>query len=73
MPLTHVLKARNGMYALVDQASGEVVAATITGPPGTVEFGRMSTGEMEVNLRKAGMEMAIEVLAHNRRNRSAEG
>merc|ERR1711988_1375737 len=29
----------------------------------------MSTGEMEQNLRKAGMEMAIEVLAHNRRNR----
>jgi len=61
--------ARNGLYALVDQASGQVVAATVTGPPGTVEFGRMSTGEMEVNLRKAGMEMAIEVLAHNRRNR----
>ena len=59
---------RNGFYALVDQASGQVVAATITGPPGTIAFGRMSTGEMEYNLRKAGMAMAIEVLVYCRRN-----
>jgi len=62
--------ARNGTYALVDQASRKVVAATVTGPPNTIEFGRMSTGEMEQNLRKAGMEMAIEVLAHNQRNKA---
>merc|ERR1711959_34657 len=61
--------ARNGLYALVDKPSGDVVSAAVTGPPGTVEFARMSTAEMEINLRKAGMEMAIEVLAHNRRNR----
>lgn len=61
--------ARNGTYALVDQASGQVVAATVTGPPGTVEFGRMSTGEMEQHLRKAGMEMAIEVLTRYPRNK----
>lgn len=59
---------RNGAYALVDQASGKVVAATVTGPPGTVEFGRMSTGEMEQHIRKAGMEMAIEVLTRYPRN-----
>ena len=62
--------ARNGCYALVDQASGAVVAATVTQPPGTVEFARMSTGEMEQNLRKAGMNMAIEVLVHNQRNKA---
>ena len=61
--------ARNSMYALVDERSRQVVGATITCPPGAIDFGRMSTGEMEQNLRKAGMEMAIEVLAHNRRNR----
>jgi len=60
--------ARKGTYALVDQASGQVVAATVTGPPGTVEFGRMSTGEMEQHIRKAGMEMAIEVLTRYPRN-----
>jgi len=62
--------ARNGTYALVDQASRQVVAATVVGPPGTVEFGRMSTGEMEQNLRKAGMNMAIEFLVHNQRNKA---
>jgi len=60
--------ARNGAYALIDQASGQVVAATVTGPPGTVPFGRMSTGEMEQHLRKAGMEFAIEVLTRYPRN-----
>ena len=62
--------ARNGTYALVHTASNQVVAATVTGPPGTVEFGRMSTGEMEQNLRRAGMELAIEVLVQNQRNKA---
>jgi len=47
-----------------------VVAATVTQPPGTVEFARMSSGEMEQNLRKAGMAMAIEILVHNQRNKA---
>jgi len=62
--------ARNGTYALVDQASRQVKAAAVTGPPGTVEFGRMSTGEMEQNLRRAGMNLAIEILVKNQRNKA---
>eukprot|EP00662_Eupelagonemidae_sp_cell21_P013608 gene13608-25481_t len=44
--------------------------AAVTGPPGTVEFGRMSSGEMEQNLRRAGMEMAIEILVQNPRQKA---
>jgi len=47
-----------------------VKAAAVTGPPGTVEFGRMSTGEMEQNLRRAGMNLAIEILVKNQRNKA---
>jgi GNAT superfamily N-acetyltransferase len=57
--------ARNGLYALVDSASpGRVLAAAVTGPPGTIPYGRMSGGEMGDWCQKAGMEMAIAVLAN---------
>merc|ERR1712167_425350 len=46
------------------------MAAAVTGPPGTVEFGRMSTAEMEQNLRRAGMNLAIEILVQNQRNKA---
>jgi len=56
--------ARNGLYALVDAADPrKVLAAAVTGPPGTIPYGRMSGGEMGDWCQKAGMEMAIEVLA----------
>ena len=62
--------ARNGLYALVDSAAPrQVLAASITGPPAAIPYGSMSGGEMGDNCRQAGMEMAIEVLAHNMRNR----
>jgi len=62
--------ARNGLYALVHAAApGRVIAAAVTGPPGAIPFGRMSGGEMGDWCQKAGMEMAIEVLANNMRNR----
>ena len=57
--------ARNGLYALVDAANPtRVLAAAVTGPPGTIPYGRMSGGEMGDWCQKAGMEMAIEVLAN---------
>lgn len=56
--------ARNGLYALVDAADPrQVLAAAVTGPPGAIPYGRMSGGEMGDWCQKAGMEMAIEVLA----------
>ena len=62
--------ARNGLYAVVDAADPRrVLAAAVTGPPGTIPYGRMSGGEMGDWCQKAGMEMAIEVLANNMRNR----
>ena len=62
--------ARNGLYALVSADDPRVVlAAAVTGPPGTIPYGRMSGGEMGDWCQQAGMEMAIEVLAHNMRNR----
>ena len=62
--------ARNGLYALVDAAEPrKVLAAAVTGPPSTIPYGSMSGGEMGDWCQKAGMEMAIEVLAHNMRNR----
>jgi GNAT superfamily N-acetyltransferase len=62
--------ARGGLYALVDVSSpGRILAAAVTGPPGTIPYGRMSGGEMGDWCQKAGMEMAIEVLANNMRNR----
>ena len=62
--------ARNGLYALVDTTNArQVLAAAVTGPPGTIPYGRMSGGEMGDWCQKAGMEMAIEVLANNMRNR----
>lgn len=61
--------ARNGLYALVDADDPRrVLAAAVTGPPGTIPYGRMSGGEMGDWCHKAGMEMAIEVLANNKRN-----
>lgn len=62
--------ARNGLYALVSADDPrKVLAAAVTGPPGTIPYGRMSGGEMGDWCQQAGMEMAIEVLAHNMRNR----
>lgn len=62
--------ARGGLYALVEAADPRrVMAAAVTGPPGTIPYGRMSGGEMGDWCQKAGMEMAIEVLANNMRNR----
>lgn len=63
-------QARNGLYALVDATRPQqVMAAAVTGPPSTIPYGRMSGGEMGDWCQKAGMEMAIEVLANNMRNR----
>ena len=62
--------ARGGLYALVDAADQQhVLAAAVTGPPGSIPYGRMSGGEMGDWCQKAGMAMAIEVLANNLRNR----
>ena len=52
--------ARGGLYALVD-SSNKVLAAAVTGPPGTIPYGRMSGGEMGDWCHRAGMEFAIEV------------
>lgn len=57
---------RGSVYALVDPASSRVVAATVTGPPRAVPFGRMSPEEMGLNCRKAGMSLAAEVLLNPR-------
>ena len=70
--------ARNGLYALVHAAEPrKVLAAAVTGPPGTIPYGKMSGGEMGDWCQKAGMAMAIEVLANGEkalRNRvSARG
>jgi len=52
------------------------VAAAITGPPGTTQFGFLSTAEMEQNMRRAdrdayrepwSSEMVIEILIQNKR------
>ena len=57
--------ARNGLYALVHAAEPrKVLAAAVTGPPGTIPYGKMSGGEMGDWCQKAGMAMAIEVLAN---------
>lgn len=67
---------RNGVYALVEQTSNRVVAAAITGPPGTTQFGFLSTAEMEQNMRRAdrdgysepwSSEMVIGILIQNKR------
>jgi len=57
---------RGSVYALVDPASRRVVAATVTGPPRAVPFGRMSPEEMGLNCRRAGMALAAEVLLNPR-------
>ena len=49
--------SRGGTYALVDKASGKVVAAAITCPPKCTPFSK-SYNEMGINIRKAGMMMA---------------
>ena len=46
-----------------------MVSAAIVGPPRTAAFDR-SYSEMGVNLRKAGMTLAIEILSENRRIKS---
>ena len=60
---------RNSLYALLQKETRKVVSAAIVGPPRTVPFDR-SLDEMGVNLRKAGMELAIEILTNNRRMKS---
>lgn len=60
---------RRSLYALVNKESERVVSAAIVGPPRTVAFDR-SYSEMGVNLRKAGMTLAIEILSENRRIKS---
>ena len=62
--------ARGGLYALVDQNTGRVVAGAVTGPPKTVSFGRMSGGEMGDNIREAGMSIGQDILANNMRMRA---
>ena len=60
--------SRDGTYALVDEASGKVVAAAVTQPPRTVKFA-CSFEEMGINLRKAegGMAFAQVILANSLR------
>ena len=60
---------RKSLYALKDKESQKVVSAAIVGPPRTVAFDR-SYSEMGVNLRKAGMTLAIDILSENRRIKS---
>ena len=60
---------RKSLYALVKKESQKVVSAAIVGPPRTAAFDR-SYSEMGVNLRKAGMTLAIEILSENRRIKS---
>ena len=67
--LSHFAINRNSLYALLQKESRKVVSAAIVGPPRTVPFDR-SLDEMGVNLRKAGMELAIEILTNNRRMKS---
>lgn len=66
----HFAISRGGLYALVDPDSGHVVAAAATGPPRTVSFCRMSGEEMGINIRRAGMSLAPEILCHNLRMKS---
>ena len=53
--------ARNGTYALLDRA-GQVAAAAVTGPPGTVGMSMPETGQ--------NLEMTIEIRAINCRKRA---
>lgn len=62
--------ARGGLYALVDQRSGKVMAAASTGPPKCVAFGSMSGGEMGDNIRESGMRIGQDILANNMRMRA---
>jgi len=58
---------RHSLYALVER--GKVVAAAYCCPPRTTPYDK-SYDEMGINLRKAGMGLAQDILANNRRMRS---
>ena len=55
---------RGGTYALVDPACRKVVAAAVTAPPKTVHNPVLTCHQTD--LRRAGMDMAIQVLTHPR-------
>ena len=55
---------RGGAYALVDPKSRQVVAGAVTAPPRSVHNIVLTCHQTD--LRKAGMDMAIQVLTHPR-------